>query len=215
MPLIKTKYWGNNHSMAVWLINESAEQLQSSLGENHRVPADIKNREKQLEWLAARNCVKHLCESMGLKYYGITKDTNSKPILINHESIELSISHSYPNVAAIISNKHVVGIDIEQARPKLLGLSSRFMADEELLYADNDIKKICLYWCAKETLYKYYSMGNITFKKQLIIEPFDFKDEGQIIGNIFTSNKNFRITMNYEIKDAYVLCYTAPCPADS
>lgn len=212
MPITKTKFWGNNHQLAVWLIKESIDELQAMLGAAHVCPPEITHEAKRAEWLAARVCIKYLCENMGISFNGVDKDENGKPLLINQANSELSISHSYPYVAAIISTRHTVGIDIEQVRDKLLKLAPRFLSEEELTQTNNEAERICLYWSAKETLFKYYSKGNVTFKKQLLIAPFDFAEQGIMHGEIRMPDVNKIVELEYEVKDGYVLCYTTPCP---
>jgi 4'-phosphopantetheinyl transferase len=209
MPVTRTKTQGNNYSMAVWLISESVQTMIQLLGTVHKVPGNIRNEIKQLEWLAARNCVKYICDSMGIPFKGIGKDEYGKPLLIGFETLELSITHSYPYVAAIISLKTQVGIDLEQARPKLLKIAPRFLSEDELIATANNTTRICLYWCAKESLFKFYSKGNINFQKQLIIEPFEFSAEGELYAQIIVPEKNYRLKLEYVIHKDYVMCYTS------
>jgi 4'-phosphopantetheinyl transferase len=208
MPVTRTKTRGNNYSMAVWLINEDVKTLQHLMGTGFALPSHIKNELKQLEWLAARNCVKYICESMGIVFKGIDKDEHGKPLLIGYEELELSITHSYPYVAAIVNLNQRVGIDLEQARPKLLKIAPRFLSENELIATANDIRKICVYWCAKESLFKFYSKGNINFRQQLLIEPFDFADEGVFFAQIIVPEKTFRIKLEYCMNQEYMMCYT-------
>jgi len=208
MPVTRTKTRGNNYSMAVWLIEEDTEALQHVIGHSYALPAPIKNELKQLEWLAAQNCVKYICDSMGIVFRGIEKDENGKPLLIGYEELELSITHSYPYVAAIVNLNKAVGIDLEQARPKLLKIAPRFLSENELTATANDIRKICIYWCAKESLFKFYSKGNINFRQQLVIEPFDFADEGEFFAQIIVPEKTFRIKLEYYMNQDYMMCYT-------
>lgn len=194
--------------MALWKITESLEQLQGYLG-TAKLPEEIHNPLKQMEWLAARICVKSICEQLTLKYTGVTKNNDGKPLLLNYPMFGLSITHSYPYVAAIISKRAEVGIDVEHPREKLLKLAPRFLSNEELADAGNQIQKICLYWCAKETLFKYYSKGNVVFKEELFIKPFNLQAQGLISGEIMKANTTNPVIMEYEIDTDYVLCYTA------
>src|SRR3712207_8655610 len=41
-----------------------------------------------------------------------------------------------------------------------------------LFRSQNNLEKLCIYWCAKETLYKVHSEKQLDFRKNIKIEKF-------------------------------------------
>jgi len=58
------------------------------------------------------------------------------------------------------------------------------LSNPERLHAGDDLSKMCIYWCAKESLYKWYGKKNLSFKDNIFIEPFENKPT-MIQGDIF------------------------------
>ncbi len=135
-------------------------------------PDDIIAPSKRREFLAGRALVKTLAEKVGVEYSGIRKDEQGKPFL-KDQTHEISLSHSSPYVAAQIHPSHAVGIDIEQPKEKLLRVAPRVLSPSEESDAGNDVVKHCVYWCAKEAMYKLYGKRGLHFNTQLNVNPFE------------------------------------------
>src|SRR5262249_19505534 len=119
MPLKEFHREGDQSGWATWLISETEEQLSSLIIGN--VPQEIINERKRLEWLAGRQLILSLCNHLGLRFFGIRKDEFGKPFLEKYPH-HISLSHSFPYVAAQIDYDRPVGIDLEQPREKLLAI---------------------------------------------------------------------------------------------
>jgi phosphopantetheinyl transferase len=143
---------------------------------------------------------------MGIEYAGIHKDSFGKPFLRN-SSFHISLSHSYPFVAAQLSVDRAVGIDVEQPKEKLLHIAHRILSPNELQDAGSDIHKHCVYWCAKEALYKIDGKRGLHFSNQLNIEPFALATTGNIIGYI-TRTKKQVVHLTYRVENEFVLVLT-------
>ncbi|MDZ7898874.1 MAG: 4'-phosphopantetheinyl transferase superfamily protein [Arcicella sp.] len=138
---------------------------------------------KQLEWLASRTCVKYSVEALNHAYYGIAKDEHNNPYLIGNQGF-VSLSHTNEYAVAVVSFEEEVGIDIERISDKLSRVAHKFLSLPERLHAGEDLFKMCIYWCAKESLYKWYGKKNLSFKNNIYIEPFEEKPatlEGEIL----------------------------------
>lgn len=205
MPLIKIQKTGNQSAWALWFISEKEEEFTSILAE--RPESTIINSTKRLEWLAARMLLRTLTEKFGLDYYGTIKDEFGKPFLKNLPH-HISLSHSFPYVAAQIDLNQEIGIDLEQPKSKLLKIAHRILSPLELTDAGNDVIKHCVYWCAKETMYKAYGKKGLHFSDQLQVNPFTLLQEGDIYGKIFTNEHSRDLTMTYLIQPDYVLVHT-------
>jgi 4'-phosphopantetheinyl transferase len=150
--------------------------------------------------------VKNLLHSMQMEFHGITKDFNGKPFL-NRQVHQLSISHSYPYVTALIDKHKSVGIDLEQIKPKLLRIAPRILRAKEHRDAGDNLAKHCIYWCAKEAMLKVHGEKNLTFAKNLLVEPFFLQNEGDLIGRIIVDGSETALTLHYRLMKDFALVY--------
>ena len=205
MPLEKIVL-DHDRAWALWQISEDEQELAAQISQES-VPPAITNTQKRREWLTARILVKELMKAMGVSFQGITKDEFGKPFL-NGYSYQLSLSHSFPYVAALIDKVESVGIDLEQPKEKLLKIAPRIMHPEELRDAGTDIVKHCIYWCAKESLVKVHGKKDLTFAENLLIDPFSRKNEGHIVGRIIVNNQVTMVPLYYSVNPNFILVFT-------
>jgi 4'-phosphopantetheinyl transferase len=207
MPLYKLKNTGTESAWGIWKVEESAEELAFTAFEE--APEGIVHLTKRLEWLASRVLVRTLLEQNDLPYSGIHKDEYGKPFLreLPHH---ISLSHAYPYVAVQVDKNKPVGIDIEQPTEKLLRIAPRVLSLEELDNAGSDIRKHCVYWCAKEALYKVYGKRGLHFASQLLVEPFILEEKGDLKGKITVREEKLNVALSYEIESEFIVVYTNP-----
>lgn len=205
MPLVRAEMTGDGSAWGLWQITETEEELSYEAFES--VPDDIIAPSKRKEYLAGRALVKTLAEKVGVQYSGIRKDEQGKPYL-KDQSHEISLSHSSPYVAAQIHEREAVGIDIEQPKEKLLRVAPRVLSSSEEDDAGNDVVKHCVYWCAKEAMYKLYGKRGLHFNSQLNLDPFELKRSGELQGYIRANGIPTLVNLGYVVKDDYVLVYT-------
>lgn len=187
-----------------WRIDESEHDLARHINEFEPTPSSITNQKKRLEFQAARVLLKHLLSQWDLEFKGIWKNKFGKPFLTGHD-VQISLSHSYPYVAAIIHKDQFVGIDLEQPKSKLLNIAPRIMHPAEISDAGEDIVKHCIYWCAKETLIKVHGRKDLTFAENLIIDPFSREKSGKLIGRIVATTLEEAIPLEYHVYDNFVV----------
>ena len=205
MPLVRTELVGEAGAWGLWQIAETEPELSYLALES--CPDDIIAPSKRKEFLAGRALVKALAEKVGVTYSGIRKDEQGKPFL-KDQSHEISLSHSSPYVAAQIDPLEAVGIDIEQPKEKLLRIAPRVLSSSEEDDAGNDVVKHCVYWCAKEAMYKLYGKRGLHFNNQLNLDPFELKRSGELQGYIRANGIPTIVTLGYVVKDDYVLVFT-------
>lgn len=205
MPLSKIQSLGKQQCWALWHITETEEAL--SFLSMESCPEDIINSQKRLEWLAARALIKSMLEDAGLEYYGLRKDEFGKPFLKKHQH-QISLSHSFPYVAAQLDGGTPVGIDLEQPKEKLKAIAHRVFSPEEVADAGDNIIKLCIYWCAKETLYKIYGKKNLMFTDHLKVSPFVLADTGTMTGKILFEGNEPAVRLGYLVEQDFVLVYT-------
>ncbi len=103
-----------------------------------------------------------LSNHLGFRYFVVKKDAFGKPFLEKYPH-HLSLSHSFPYVAAQLNYDQPVGIDLEQPKAKILKIAPRIFSPIELADAGTDVIKHTVYWCAKEAMYKIHGKGNLHF----------------------------------------------------
>lgn len=205
MPLAKIvseedRTWG------LWRIGESESLLAKKVSPWEIVSDTITNENKRLEFLAGRVLVREIFESMELNFEGITKDQYGKPFPKGNDC-HLSLSHSYPYVAALVDRSKPVGIDLEQPKDKLLRIAKRILHAEELQNAGADVIKHTVFWCAKETLVKLHGQKDLIFAENLIIDPFELETEGNIRGRIIVSQEERVIPLRYIVFPNFVVVF--------
>ncbi len=203
MPL-ENVHHGETCTWALWKIVESESQLAIELDPHENVPEQITNAQKRLEYLAGRILLKKLLELWQEEFRGLSKDEFGKPHLIRH-SYPISLTHSYPYVAAVIDPSRPVGIDLEQPKEKLLRVAPRVLHLEERADAGTDIIKHCIYWCAKEALIKIHGKKDLVLAENLRIRPFSMQKQGELIGRIIVNTSETAIPLKYVVFADYVV----------
>lgn len=206
MPLVNIHQISDHNQWGLWLIEETEEFLAFEAMES--APEEIVSPQKRLEYLTGRVLIRKLAERAGLDYQGTHKDEWGKPLLkglVHH----ISLSHSFPHVAAQIHATHAIGIDVEQPKYKLLRIASRVLSKEECVDAGTDPVKHCVYWCAKEALYKLHGRRGLHFNNQLNVAPFQLSERGFLNGVVTEDETSLEVPLGYEIYDGFVVVYTA------
>jgi phosphopantetheinyl transferase len=207
MPIHKINWNTLGEGWAVWHIDESEEELTGLVLPEDACPEEIANPRKRMEWLAGRALLKRMAEESQLAYHGIVKDEFGKPFLRNLPQ-HISLSNSFPFVAAQIHPIKSVGVDLEQPRTKLFSVMRRVLTNDEWNDGANNLKKLCVYWCAKEALYKIYGKRSLIFTEQILIKPFALGEHGTIEGTIHDERERWEVSLNYSIEPQYVLVTT-------
>jgi 4'-phosphopantetheinyl transferase len=207
MPIARITSLGENSCWALWKIEEQEEDLSYQAMES--CPEDVISSQKRLEYLAGRALMKSMMEQLGHGYVGMRKDEAGKPFLKNSD-YQVSLSHSYPYAAAQVHYSHPVGIDLEQPKEKLLRIASRVLSPSEEKDAGDHVTKHCIYWCAKEALYKIHGKRGLHFNSQLLLQPFQMKTNGDLVGSIIVGHTNREIALEYLVEKEFVLVTTKP-----
>lgn len=207
MPIAKINWNSVGDGWAVWRIDETEEGLAAQTLEADACPEEIQFARKRLEWLAGRALLKHMVTESGLTYEGIVKDEFGKPFLRNSD-YQISISNSFPYVAAQIHPSKTVGIDLEQPRPKLFQVMKRVLTESEWHDGANNLRKLCVYWCAKEALYKIYGKRSLIFTEHILVKPFALGETGTVEGIIREETMDRILYLDYCLMPEYILITT-------
>jgi phosphopantetheinyl transferase (holo-ACP synthase) len=175
------------------LLNLKAFAVQENLSAKREI--ETKGKNYLAKYLLGNSCA-------------IAYDNKGKPYLSN-DTRHISISHSHDKLAIIVNEHESTGIDIELIRDKVLKIKHKFLTNEELLEANDDVEKLLVYWAAKETLYKIYGLKEVDFIAHLFVKPFTKHKLGSIIGEINLPNFKEVFELNYQLIEDYALVYAS------
>lgn len=205
MGLFKTQFT-SNYCLGIWHMEESLDFFLKNYTLNSLETEQfhkLKHIQKKIERMAGRLLIKKLLEKHDVTCKGVLNNKHGKPYLIGYK-YEISISHSHEFVAVIINfNEDAVGIDLQYINEKINVVAPRLFSDQELVDCQENLTKKCIYWSAKEALYKIHELRKLDFKNDLSIHYFDLKDKGSFIACIQEKSFNFK----YELWNNYVLVY--------
>ena len=210
MPIVKTAKINEKSIYAIWKITENVEELRKLAQNTANVQLpdkNISNETKKMEWIAGRLLLASLVNEVGRNYAGIYKDEYGKPYLkgLNYQ---ISLTHSFPLVAAIIHEGKAVGIDVEQPKEKLLNIAHKFLSEEEQEICGNDIELLCTFWCAKESIYKLYGKKRLIFKENLRVNYRVNGEEKCLSGKVILNDTTEEYKLQAEKINNSLLVFT-------
>jgi 4'-phosphopantetheinyl transferase len=203
MPLEKIVI-EKDRAWALWRITEDEATLSARVSEGEPIPDSLTHPSKRIEWFAGRMLINELFTALSLKFNGISKDDFGKPFPIGYDH-HVSLSHSFPFIAAVVDKSGPAGIDLEQPKVKLFRVAHRIFHKDELRDAGNDLIKHTVYWCAKETLIKIYGKKDLTLAEHLLVDAFQLAEAGDIRGRIIAGGTERIIPLHYEVYPGFVL----------
>lgn len=210
MPIILQKKYckadSNDIHLAVWQITESHDELQAMLPSEILTDAElasIHHPQKQIEFFCSRLAIKSLADFLGIKYLGIKKDEFGKPYLVG-STWQMSLTHTSNYVAAVMHPTKALGMDMEKPSEKIRRIAHKFLSESEVIAANNDLEKLCIYWSAKESLYKLYGKRKVIFNENLHVFPFE-NDATEIIGKLKINEIDENYSIFIEKIDGYML----------
>ena len=207
MPTHQLNHISSSQAYLIWHIQESEQELFNKLAPN---PAEValydhfKHPKRRLEWLAARLAYQLLCKEMNLPYSLILKEASGRPYLASGK-VHVSLSHCFPFVVAAISQNAPIGIDIQLPDPALesVGVQRRFLNNVEIKDSGQDIEKLCIYWSAKEAIYKAHGQQELS-AQSISIQAFEKSNQGEIYAQALDK---YPYQVHYCINPNYILAW--------
>ena len=210
MPVLNIFNLGEECLWGIWKIEEDESTLQSKIlatGYTEGQPI-ITHQKKRIEWLSSRLLIHSLLEKFGKPFYGIVNDFYGKPHLRNYSDYHVSLSHCNDYSVAILHKSTQVGIDIELLKDKLRLVTRKFLSEDEISQVVGDDKKLCVYWCVKEVVYKLHGTKVISLKNNIFIHPFDFKlSGGKCKADLIFENKKTSFQLTYLCINNYFIAF--------
>ena len=207
MPLFKTITQAEG-LIGVWQLSESLNELLPHFSDQELEDLtylQYTHEKRKIEWLATRSLIKLLIGAD----FTISYAESGKPILNHARYKNISISHSRYFAAVYIHEKLQVGLDIEDSTRNYNTIEKRYLSDEELIQTRRDPMLQCLYWCAKEAIFKLVTDHDIEFRNQIHISPFnpEIEDRFQVK---FKSEKADSIhELQFQVFDGHCLVWVA------
>lgn len=204
MPLYKTIKPNSYTSIFVWKIEESFDELSENTALNERSEKRLLSMRSELHQRGFLS-VRHLLKEAGYSDFDLYYNGNGKPHLKDGKHI--SITHSFTFSALIVSDVEV-GIDIEKNREKIKIIQHKFVNFERgFIHKDDDyIEQLTVIWGAKESLYKIYPHGGLTFKNDIDINSFQIADK-KTTGYIKVEGWDKNYDIRFEQIDGFTLVY--------
>lgn len=203
MPLFYTHNINEEARLAVWKITED-----EAFFRNYVTPQnEVTHPHKRLQHLAGRYLLKVLDNEFPVNKIRLD---GRRPYLQDN-TFHFSISHCGDFAAAILSRHFPVGIDVELKTGKLVRLVHKYLSGSEQDIIsngcfDNLTEGLTAAWSAKESMFKWYALGNVDFKKDMEIQKVECKDGFKIIKGKFHKEVNEELAIHVKFFEA--LCLT-------
>lgn len=208
MGLYLRRKLDNGAEISVWEVTETEEELLSIIS----IPND-ELEELFLTRSGARRCeklaVRALLNTVFEEKVYLGHHDNGSPFIQNNLT-HISITHTNRFVAIITHPTEDVGIDIESLSRDFSAVEKKALSEDEKddLSDKNRNLQLAIYWCAKEAIYKRMSQHGVDFAKQMEIDKFTPKEEGQIDATfIGKDGEEEEFELEYEVFDNHVLVW--------
>ena len=174
MPQISSKSLLLSSNALQWMIWEITEDLSffQTFPENWTTNKDQEIvSQKKLESSAARFCLWNVCQQISEGPWDLRKDERNRPYF-DQSDYHISLSHSFPFVAAIISHKKSVGIDLERFGRNVEKIGPRFLSAEEWNRWQDSHSDLTKAWTCKEAIYKAMGVPGLAFQQDIQLPSF-------------------------------------------
>ena len=194
MALIDHTQLFNRFELLIWEINDTDKIEVSNLPNNILKKIDSnKSQLKKNQILAVHQILKH----RNIPARDLFYNSYGAPFLSN--GLNISITHSESFVAVCLS-KEKMGIDLQIISQKISKISDKFINDLEKKFTEkNNLQRLTQLWTIKEAAYKYFTVGQLSLKYDIIINQLGDDSNLQInsLGQYLNLKSKSIITPNY------------------
>jgi len=198
----------SSSALAIKIIESPEEEALDFLSFREKLSyANISHPEKKKEWASARLAIRDALDMLHIPYPGFFKDEHGKSQVMKGNGY-VSLSHTIGYAGAIFHREFPVGIDMDLIREKILKIGFRFLDPKELDFLEKDPKHYTMAWSAKESIFKCQGKRGVSFRENILLEPFD-PNTGIIKGKIRgTDFADHHYQVRVRIINDLVLTYT-------
>lgn len=196
MPQIFSNLSSADFQILIWKIEEPLAYFET-FPASWSSPS-VENPTKKLESTAARHCLQLL--STEFDSLQLVQNDRNRPFFKDSDW-HISLTHSYPFVAAACSRKNQIGIDVEKPGRNIEKIAPRFLSTIELEKWKDSSNLLTLAWSAKESIYKAVGKPGLSFQKEMEISNFDLNpckaqiSTGEIIAIFWEEYPEFSLTV--------------------
>ena len=202
MPLFKTIPIPGG-LIGLWKFTETTAELLPYFSEKELLDPNFLKytyEKRKVEWLVTRVLTRQLIGSD----FTISYLNSGKPILKHDRFNHLSISHSR-DFAAVILHEHLnVGIDIEETTRDFNRIEKKYLSDIEIRQTNKNPQQQCLYWCAKEAIFKLVDDDGVDFKQQIRIIR---ESETQLFAKFISSGNESIFQLHHQFFSEHCLVW--------
>lgn len=215
MPLFFQQHINGSARLAVWRIAED----ESFFRETVSVDTAVAHPHKRLQHLAGRYLLRRLYPEFPVE--GILIADSRKPYLADG-SFQFSISHCGVFAAAVVASGVRVGIDVEEATPRIRRIVPKFLHPSEREWMESvagggyrpdappdDWKPFVLptlLWSVKEAVFKWHGDGGVDFSEHILIRPFELGTEGAMSVDFLKGGPR-RLALHYRLFERLCLSW--------
>lgn len=210
MPLFK-KIPIHKGLIGLWKFSETSADLAHGFSDEELTdPTFLKytHEKRKVEWLTTRVLIRQLLGSD----FSVSYLESGKPILKHEKFKNISISHSRDFAAVILHENLNVGIDVEETTRDFNRIARRYLSDNELIHAEKNPRLKCLYWCAKEAIFKLVPEEGVEFRQQIEMIPGNSKLENQVSGKFISGNVHSIYQLQYQYFSDHCLVWVVDDP---
>lgn len=213
MPLFFQHTINETTQLGIWHIEEEEDFFLAKVP----LQKSITHPHKRLQHLAGRYLLQYLFPDF--PYAEILIADTKKPYLPG-DRYHFSISHCGNFAAAVVSSTHRVGIDIEIPTEKVARIAYKFISEGEWAFLSINHRPqsidpstvnrqlLTVLWSAKESLFKWYSLGKVDFRENMqLIQPIQKNSEYLMLPFVFKKNEPVYLTITARIFDEIVLSW--------
>lgn len=206
MPVFKIIKFSSTTSIYIWKITEDLQELEENLILS-KVSLNRIASMKSLHQIKCFMAVRKLLNYCNYTDLDLLYTSFGKPFLKDKKNI--SISHSNEFACIIISDCNV-GIDIELKGNKILKNIPLLFNENFIIEfngsVEDKIRLLTFCWGIKESLFKIIPENDISFKKNISIEPFALHNK-TCKASVHIDNKISNYVLQLEEIENYTLVY--------
>jgi len=204
LPIFYQQTINAHTKLGIWKIEEAEEFFLQTVP----LLQSIKHPHKRLQHLAGRYLLQYL---FPLFPYNEIAIANARKPYLPQAQFHFSISHCGHYAAAIVSKNNSAGIDIEMYSAKTERVKYKFLNEVEIELVNqqlstNNYQLSTLFWCCKEAVYKWWGLGGIDFRRDILIQKLH--SEQQYISVLFTKETAMKLVVQYILCDELCLAFT-------
>jgi len=110
---------------------------------------------------------------------------------------DYQVPEGFYYINEFIHKKGEIGIDIESVNRDFGKVEKRYMSDQELRQTNGNQTLQCLYWCAKEAVFKLVKEDGIEFRQQIHIMPFNYLEESKFSVHFIAEKKDITFQLYF------------------